>query len=185
MYYHEDLCVGCSVHALLYLYVCCVNVGLGCCCVMSVHTSRGSCNSWENHTAKTVGLLEVGDVGDSMKNCSGVLTGVRESRKGRMSWRGQDGRSGVEEGWAWEDKGEMRHWVRGKRRTLQEIKLDISLQMKEWKDGQNREKGIHRDPGGRWKVVQDWEWPRERGYYCLHCNSPGLPGTAQTPLDLQ
>lgn len=185
MYYHEDLCVGCCVYARLYLHVCCVSAGWGCCCAMSVRTSRGSCSSWESHTVRTAGLFEGGGVGDSVQYHSGVLLGVRESRRGRRSWRGQGGRTGAEEGWAWEGKGEMRHWGRGKRRTLQDIRLDIALQRKGWMGGQNKGKGTHRAPGGSWKVVQDWEWPRERGYYCLHCNSPAPPGTAQTPLDLQ
>ena len=79
----------------------------------------------------------------------------------------------------------MRHWVRVKRRTLQDIRLDIVPLRKVWRGGQNKGRGTHRGPGGSWKVVQDWEWLVERGYYCLRCNSPVPPGTAQTPLDLQ
>lgn len=185
MYFHEDLSVGCCVCARLYLSVCCESAGWGCHCAMFVRTNRGSCNSWESHTARTVGLLEGGDVRDSVRWHSGVLSVVRESRRGRMSWRGQGGKTGVEEGWAWEGKGEMRHWVRGKKRTLQGIRLDIAPQRKVWMGGQNRGRGTHRGPGGSWKMVQDWEWPGERDYYCLHCSSPAPPGTTQTPLDLQ
>lgn len=176
MCYHEDLCVGCCEYALLYLHL---NAGWGCCCVMSVRTSKGNCSSWGSRTERSV------DVGDSVQYRSGVLPEVRESKRGRRSWKGQGGRTGVEEGWVWEGKVETKHWVRGKRRTLQDIRLDIDLQRKGWRDGQNKGKGTHRDPGGSWKVVQDWEWLRERGYYCPHCNSPAPPGTAQTPLGHQ
>lgn len=161
--------MGYFVFAKLYLRVCCVNVGLDCCCAMSVHTNRGSCSSWENHTGGTVGLLEEGDVEDSMKSHSGVLIVVKENRRGRKPSRGQDGRTGVEEEvWAWEGKVVMKHWERGKRRTLQDIRLDSALQRKGWRGGQNKGKGTHRGPGGSWKVAQGWEWPRERDYYCLH-----------------
>lgn len=182
--YHGDLCVGC-VYARLYLCVCCASADWDCCCAMSVRTSRGSCSSSESHTARIVGPLEGGGVGDSMQYCSGVLSGATESKRGRRFWRGQGGRTGVEEGWAWVGKGEMRHWVRGRRRTLQDIRLDNALQRKGWRGGQSKGKGTHKGPGGSWKVVQDWEWPRERGYYCLHYNSPAHPGTIQTPRDLQ
>lgn len=148
MYFHEDLYVGYSAVARLYLRVCCVNVGLDCCYGMSVHTSRGSCSSWENHTEGTVGLLEGDDVEDSVKSHSGVLTVVRENRRGRKPWKGQDGRTAVEEEWVWEGMGVMKHWERGKRRTLQDIRLDIALQMKGWMGGQNKGKGTHRGPGG-------------------------------------
>lgn len=47
--------------------------------------------------------------------------------------------------------------MRGKRRTLQGIKLDNAPRRKVWKGGQNKGKGTHRGPGGSWKVVQDWE----------------------------
>lgn len=114
-----------------------------------------------------------------------LLLGVRESRKGRSSEWGQGGKTEVEEGWAWEGKGEMRHWVRGRRTTLQGTGLDTAPQRKVWRGGQNKVMGTHRGPGGSWRVVQDWEWPRERGYYCLHCNSPALPGITRTPLVLQ
>lgn len=72
-----------------------------------------------------------------------------------MSWRGRGGKTGAEEGWAWEGKEGMRHWVRGKRRTLQGIRLDIAPQRKGWRGGRNKGKGTHRGPGGSWKVVQD------------------------------
>lgn len=114
----------------LCLRVRCVNEGLDCCCAMSVHTNRGSCSSWENHTEGTVGLSEGGDEEDSVKSRSGVLTVARGSRRGRKPWKGQDGKTGVEEEWAWGGKGVMRHWERGKRRTLQDIRLGIALQMK-------------------------------------------------------
>lgn len=159
--------------------------GWGCRCAMSVRTNRGSCSSWGSHTARTVGLLEGDGVRDSVQCHSGVLPVVRESRKGRKSWRGQGGKTGAEVGSALEGKGEMRHWVRGKRRTLQGIRLDIAPQRKVWTGGQNKGRGTHRAPGGRWKVVQDLEWPGERGYYCLRCNSPAPHGTAQNPPDLQ
>lgn len=86
---------------------------------------------------------------------SGVLAVVRGSKRGRRSSRGQGGRTGVEEGWAWVDKGERKHWVRGKRRTLQGIRLDIVPQRMVWRGGLNRGRGTHRGPGGSWKVVQD------------------------------
>lgn len=92
--------MGCCVCARLYLCVCCVSAGWGCCCAMSVHTSRGNCSNWESHTARTVGLLEGGGVGDSVQCRSGLLPGVRESRRGRRSWRVQGDKTGVEEGWA-------------------------------------------------------------------------------------
>lgn len=183
--FHEDSCAGCCVCARLGLSVCCGCAGWGCRCAMSVRTNRESCSSWESHTVRTVGLLEEGDVRDSVLWRRAVLSVVRESRRGRMSWRGRGGKTGVEEGWAWEGTGEMRHLVRGRRRILQGIRLDIAPQRKVWRGGQCKGKGTHRGPGGSWKVVQDWEWPGERGYYCLHCNSPTPPGTAQTPLDLQ
>lgn len=81
---------------------------------------------------------------------------------------------------AWEGKRERRHWVRGKKRTLQGIRLDIAPQRRVWR-GKGR--GTHRGPGGSWIGVQDWGWPGERGCYCLHCNNPAPPGKA--PLDLQ
>lgn len=120
--------MGCRVHALPCLGVSCVD--WGCCCGTFARTSRGSCSSWESHTARSAGLFEGGGAGDSARCRSGMLPGVRESRRGRRSWRGQGGRSGVEEGWAWEDKGETRHWVRVKRRTLQDIRLGIALRRK-------------------------------------------------------
>lgn len=85
---------------------------------------------------------------DSVQCHSGVLTGVRESKRGRRSWRGQGGKTEVEEGWAWEDKGEKRHWVRGKRRTLQGTRLDTAPQRKVWTGGQSKGKDTHRGPGG-------------------------------------
>lgn len=85
MYFHEDLCVGCCVCARLCLSVCCVSVGLGCRCGMSVHTSRGNCSNWGSHTARTVILLEGGDVRDSVQCHRGVLPVVKESRRGRRS----------------------------------------------------------------------------------------------------
>lgn len=80
------------------LSVCCVSVDWGCRCEMSVHTSRGSCSSWESHTARTVGLLEGDDVKDSVQCHSGVLPLAKESRRGRRFWRGWGGKTGVEEG---------------------------------------------------------------------------------------
>lgn len=140
--------MGYSAAARPCLGECCVNGGWDCCYGMSVHTSRGSCSSWENHTEGTVGLLEGGDAEDSVKSHSGVLTVARENRKGRKPWTGLDGRTGVEEEWAWEGKGVRKHWERGKRRTRQDIRLDIALQMKGWTGGQNKGKGTHRAPGG-------------------------------------
>ena len=131
------------------------------------------------------GLSERGDEKDSVQCCSGMLPVVRGSRRGRRSWMGLGGKTGEEEGWAWEGKGEMRHRVRGRRRTLQGIRLDIAPQRKVWRGEQNKGRGTHRGPGGSWRVVRDWEWPGERGCYCHHCNSPAPPGTAQTPLCLQ
>lgn len=153
--FHEDLCVGCCVRAQMYLSVCCASAGWGYCCAMFVHTRRGSCNSWGSRIERTVGLLEGGDVTDSVQCRNGVSPEVKESRKGRRSWREQGGRTGVEEGWASEGKGGMRHWEKGKRRTLQGIKLDISPQKKVWRDGQNKGRGTHRGPGGSWMLVQD------------------------------
>ena len=165
--------------------VCYASVGWGCCCATSVRTSGESCSSWVSHTGRTVGLLEAGGGRGSVQCRSGVLPGVRVSRRGRRSWRGQGGKTGAEVGWAWEGKGERRHWVRGRRRTLQGIRLDIAPQRMVWRGGQSKGRGTHRGPGGSQRVVRDWEWQGGRGYYCLHCNSPAPPGTAQKHLDLQ
>lgn len=86
---------------------------------------------------------------DSAKSHSGRLIVAKGNRKGRKPWRGQDGRTGVEEEeWAWVGKGGRRHWERGRRRTLQDIRLDSALQRKGWRGGQNKGKGTHRGPGG-------------------------------------
>lgn len=62
---------------------------------------------------------------------------------------GQDGKTGVEEeGWAWEGKGVMKHWGRGRRRTPQDTRLDSALQRRGWTGGPNKGKGTHRGPGG-------------------------------------
>lgn len=147
--------MGCCVHARLYLSACCASVGLGCRCAMSVRTNRGSCSNWGSHIAKTGGLSVGDDVRDLVQCRSGLLTGVKGSRRGRRFSRGQGGKTGAEEGWASGGKGERRHWVRGKRRTLQGIRLDIVPQRKVWRGGQSKGKGTRRGPGGSWKGVQD------------------------------
>lgn len=103
----------------------------GCHCVMSVHTSRGSCSSWASRTGGTVGPSEEGGAGDSLRCCSVALPGVTENKRERRFWTGPGGRTEmVEEAWVWEDKEERRHSVTGRRRTLQGTRLDIALQTK-------------------------------------------------------
>lgn len=41
-----------------------MSAGWGCCCAMSVRTSKGSCSSSESRTARTVDLLEGGGLRD-------------------------------------------------------------------------------------------------------------------------
>lgn len=84
-----------------------------------------------------------------MKSHSGVSIAVKGNRRGRKPWREQGGRAGVEEEvWAWEGKGVMKHWERGKRRTRQDTRLDSALRRKGWRGGQSKGKGTHRGPGG-------------------------------------
>lgn len=80
---------------------------------------------------------------------------ARGSRTGRRSGRVEGGKTGEEEAWAWGDKGERRRSARGRRRSHQGIRLGIAPQRKGWRGGLNKGRGIHRCPGGSWKVGQD------------------------------
>lgn len=104
---------------------------------------------------KTGDLLVGGGARGLAQYHNGVLPVVKGSMRGRRSWRGQGGKTGVEEVWALVGKGEMRHWVKGKKRTLQGIRLDIAPQRKVSRGGRNKVRGTHRGPGGSWKVGQD------------------------------
>lgn len=95
-----------------------------------------------------------GGGGDSVQYHNEVSPVGRGSKREKRSWKGQGGRTVVEEGLALVGKRGMRHWVRGKMRTLQGIRLDIALQRKVWRDGQNKGKGTHKGPGDRSKAVQ-------------------------------
>lgn len=141
--------MGYSVFAKRYSRARRVNVGLDCCCATSVRTSRGSRSSWGSHTGGTAGLWEEGGVEDSARSHSGGLIVVKENRRGRKPWRGQGGRTGVEEEeWAWGGKGGMKRWARGRRTTLRDTRLGSALRRKGWRGGQNKGKGTHRGPGG-------------------------------------
>lgn len=68
---------------------------------------------------------------------------------------GQGGKLGAGEGSVSGGTGEMKHWVRGKSRTLQEITLDIAPRTKVWRGGQNKGRGTHKAPGRSWMAAQD------------------------------